>query len=110
MDFWFDLIETLADAVLTLLEEFPINRLTRRGRMLNARKRAERRLTWVNRKREKEEAVMIGRYMELYEGWQVDVSEWRLKNNYHRLTDARAGKFAKEKAGKIPAQKEKKCI
>mgnify|MGYP003201643957 CR=1 FL=1 len=62
------------------------------------------------RKREKEEAVMIGRYMELYEGWQVDVSEWRLKKNYHRLTDARAGKFAKEKAGKIPAQKEKKCI
>ena len=55
------------------------------------------------RKREKEEAVMLGRYMELYEGWQVDVSEWRLKNNYHRLTDARAGKFAKEKAGKIPA-------
>lgn len=50
---------------------------------------------------------MLGRYMELYEGWQVDVSEWRLKNNYHRLTDARAGKFAKEKAGKIPAQKEK---
>lgn len=45
MDFWFDLIETLADAVLTLLEEFPINCLTRRGRMLNARKRAERRLT-----------------------------------------------------------------
>ncbi len=31
MDFWFDLIETLADAVLTLLEEFPINRLTRRA-------------------------------------------------------------------------------
>ena len=62
------------------------------------------------RKREKEEAVMLGRYMELYEGWQVDVSEWRLKNNYHRLTDARAGEFAKEKAGKIPAQKEKKCI
>ena len=62
------------------------------------------------RKREKEEAVMIGRYMELYEGWQVDVSEWRLKNNYHRLTDARAGKYAKEKAGKIPAQKEKKSI
>lgn len=55
MDFRFDLIETLADAVLMLLEEFPINRLTRRGRMLNARKRAERRLTWVNRKREKEE-------------------------------------------------------
>lgn len=62
------------------------------------------------RKREKEEAVMLGRYMELYEGWQVDVSEWRQKNNYHRLTDARAGKYAKEKAGKIPAQKEKKSI
>ena len=55
MDFWFDLIETLADVVLTLLEEFPINCLTRRGRMLNARKRAERRLTRVNRKRGKEE-------------------------------------------------------
>ena len=55
MDFWLDLAETLADLVLTLLEEFPINRLTRRGRMLNARKRTERRLTWVNRKQRKEE-------------------------------------------------------
>ena len=55
MDFWLDLAETLADLVLTLLEEFSINRLTRRGRMLNARKRAERRLTRVNRKRGKED-------------------------------------------------------
>lgn len=36
----------------------------------------------------------------LYSDWQVDVSEWRLKNNYHKLTDARAKKFAKEHAKK----------
>ena len=36
--------------------------------------------------------------MELYEGWQVDLSEWRLSHNYHRLTDTRAKKFAKEKS------------
>ena len=49
------------------------------------------------RDREKEEAGMLEKYMELYDGWQVDVSEWRLKHNFHRLTDARAKKFAKEK-------------
>lgn len=85
----------------------------RRGRMIvdyaNSIPYLNKALEYI-RKREKEEAVMLGRYMELYEGWQVDVSEWRLKNNYHRLTDARAGKFAKEKAGKTPAQKEKKYI
>lgn len=47
------------------------------------------------RKREKQEAEMLKMYMELYEGWQVDLSEWRLQNNYHRLTTARAKKFAK---------------
>lgn len=49
------------------------------------------------REREKEEAGMLEKYMELYDGWQVDVSEWRLKYNFHRLTDARAKKFAKGK-------------
>ena len=62
------------------------------------------------RKREETEEKMLSKYMILYDGWQVDVSEWRLKNNYHSLTDARAKKFAKEKAGEIPAQKEKKFI
>lgn len=48
------------------------------------------------RNRETEEAEMLGKYMELYQDWQVDVSEWRLEHNYHRLTYARAKKFAKE--------------
>lgn len=46
--------------------------------------------------REKEEAAMLEQYMELYDDWQVDLSEWRLEHNYHRLTDSRAKKFAKE--------------
>ena len=49
------------------------------------------------RKREKEEATMLEKYMTLYDGWQVDLSEWRLKHNYHRLTETRARKFAKER-------------
>lgn len=48
------------------------------------------------RKREKKEAEMLEKHMDLYDGWQMDVSEWRLKNGYHRLTDARAKRFAKE--------------
>lgn len=47
------------------------------------------------RKREEQETEMLKPYMELYDGWQVDLSEWRLQNNYHRLTDTRAKKFAK---------------
>ena len=49
------------------------------------------------RERENAEADMLSKYMDLYDGWQVDVSEWRLKHNYHRLTDTRAKKFAAEK-------------
>lgn len=49
------------------------------------------------RKREKEEAAMLEKYMTLYDGWQVDLSEWRLEHNYHRLTETRARKFAKER-------------
>ena len=48
------------------------------------------------RKREEEEAAMLRKYMELYDGWQVDLSEWRLNNNYHHLTETRAKKFARE--------------
>ena len=47
------------------------------------------------RKRETEEEKMLEKYMDLYPEWQVDLSEWRLKNGYHRLTDARAKRFAK---------------
>ncbi len=46
------------------------------------------------REREKTEATMLEKYMDLYTDWQIDLSEWRLKNNYHRLTDTRAKKFA----------------
>lgn len=49
------------------------------------------------RKREKEEAAMLEKHMTLYDGWQVDLSEWRLEHNYHRLTETRARKFAKER-------------
>ena len=52
------------------------------------------------RKREEKEAEMLEKYMDLYDGWQMDVSEWRLKNGYHRLTDARAKRFAKERLEK----------
>lgn len=49
------------------------------------------------RKREAEEQKLLEKYMELYPEWQVDLSEWRLKHGYHRLTEARAKKFAKLK-------------
>lgn len=45
--------------------------------------------------REKKEAMLLTKYIELYDEWQVDLSEWRLANGYHRLTDTRAKKFAK---------------
>ena len=48
------------------------------------------------REREKDEAELLEQYMDLYDDWQVDLSEWRLAHNYHRLTDTRAQKFAKE--------------
>lgn len=50
--------------------------------------------------REKTEEVRLSKYMELYPDWQVDVSEWRLKNGYHNLTETRAKKFAKERKNK----------
>lgn len=53
------------------------------------------------RQREIVEATMLSSCMDLYPDWQVDVSEWRLKHNYHKLTDARAKAFAKEHRGKI---------
>ena len=49
------------------------------------------------RKREEKEAELLEKYMDLYPDWQVDLSEWRLENGYHRLTDTRAKKFAKFK-------------
>lgn len=48
------------------------------------------------REREKDEAELLKPYMDLYDDWQVDLSEWRLAHNYHRLTDTRAKKFARE--------------
>lgn len=48
------------------------------------------------KEREKEESALLSRYMELYPDWQVDLSEWKIKNDIHKLTDTRAKKFAKE--------------
>lgn len=45
--------------------------------------------------REVEEAQLLEKYMTLYNDWQVDLSEWRLKHGYHSLTDTRAKAFAK---------------
>ena len=42
-----------------------------------------------------EDEIVLEKYMDLYPDWQVDLSEWRLENGYHRLTDTRAKKFAK---------------
>lgn len=61
------------------------------------------------RKREKEEAVMIGRYMELYEGWQVDVSEWRLKT-ITIVLQMREQEICKRKSRENPGPKGEKCI
>lgn len=47
------------------------------------------------RKREQEEERLLKKYIELYPDWQVDLSEWRIEHQYHRLTDVRAKKFAK---------------
>lgn len=49
-------------------------------------------------KREVQEKEMLEKYMKLYDGWQVDVSEWRLEKGYHTLTPARAKAFAKRAA------------
>lgn len=46
--------------------------------------------------REKEEARLLSAYMELYPEWQVDLSEWKMKHEYHVLTDTRAKRFVKE--------------
>lgn len=46
------------------------------------------------KKREDEEARLLSQHMDLYPDWQVDLSEWRLRHRYHRLTDRRAKKFA----------------
>lgn len=46
------------------------------------------------REREKEEAALLEKYMPLYPDWQVDLSNWRMKHQFHRLTDKRAKKFA----------------
>ena len=47
------------------------------------------------RERERKEAEMLTKYMDLYPEWQVDLSQWRIEHQYHKLTDARAQKFAK---------------
>ena len=47
--------------------------------------------------REKQEAALLEKYMELYPDWQIDVCEWRMKKGYHSLTETRAKAFARER-------------
>lgn len=47
------------------------------------------------KKREESEAELLSPYMELYPDWQVDLSEWKMEKEYHRLTEHRAKLFAK---------------
>ena len=47
------------------------------------------------KKREETEAAFLTKYMDLYEDWQVDLSNWKMKHQYHSLTDTRAKAFAK---------------
>lgn len=55
------------------------------------------------REREKEEAELLEKYMKLPDEWQVALSEWKIDNNIHKLTDTRAKKFAREYTGKKKA-------
>lgn len=48
------------------------------------------------REREEKEAEMLSHHMNLYPDWQVDLSEWKMEHQYHRLTETRAKTFAKE--------------
>ena len=52
-------------------------------------------LEYLN-KREETEAALISKYMELPNEWQVVLSEWKLENDVHTLTDTKAKKFARE--------------
>jgi len=45
--------------------------------------------------REKKEAELISAYMTLETEWQVALSEWKLKNNVHTITEYQAKRFAK---------------
>ena len=47
------------------------------------------------REREKTEAALLSKYMELPEEWEVYLSEWKLEKNVHEITDYQAKRFAK---------------
>lgn len=48
--------------------------------------------------REREEAELLEKFMVLYPDWQIDLSEWKMANQFHRLTERRAKRYAKEKS------------
>jgi hypothetical protein len=50
------------------------------------------------REREKKEESLISKYTELPNEWQVALSEWKIKNNVHVITDYQAKRFAKHMA------------
>ena len=47
------------------------------------------------KEREKTEAALLSKYMELPEEWEVSLSEWKLEKNVHEITDYQAKRFAK---------------
>lgn len=47
------------------------------------------------RNREKQEKELIMKYSYLLPEWEVALSEWKLKNNVHSITDYQAKRFAK---------------
>lgn len=51
-------------------------------------------LEHIREREEKEEKMLLSYLKELPNEWQVLLSEWKLKNDIHTLTDKRAKKFA----------------
>ena len=47
------------------------------------------------KEREKEEYSLIVQYAELKEKWQIELSEWKIANNVHIITEYQAKRFAK---------------
>lgn len=48
------------------------------------------------KQREEEERLLISQYTNLEDEWQVALSEWKLNNNVHDITDYQAKRFAKK--------------
>ena len=47
------------------------------------------------KQREEVEAKLISKYTALRQNWQIDLTEWKLNNNVHSITEYQAKRFAK---------------